>query len=118
VVLRGAADPFVSGQLSRIDADLPCNVGNRRWRKLARVTWEAGLDLEELQNEREAEPGRATLVGDQLPLVLLDQRPGRDQLLGLSLAPHNRLLERWFRAMDAIAKRAENHRSRHICAAP
>jgi hypothetical protein len=57
VVLRGAADPFVSGQLSRIDADLPCNVGNRRWRKLARVTWEAGLDLEELQDEREAEPG-------------------------------------------------------------
>lgn len=48
---------------------------------------EAAFQVEELQQQREPEPGRARLVRDQLP-VAVDQRPGRDQLLGLPLATH------------------------------
>ncbi|PZS08359.1 MAG: hypothetical protein DLM55_08820 [Acidimicrobiales bacterium] len=48
------------------------------WRILADVAREAGVDLEELQHQRESEAGGAALVGDQLALVVLDQRPRED----------------------------------------
>jgi hypothetical protein len=42
----------------------------------------ARSDLEELEQEGEAQPGRARLVGHQSPIIL-DQRPGGDQSLRL-----------------------------------
>jgi len=77
---RPIARPLALGELGWIDIDLRGQVGDRGRRKIASVTLEAGLELEELQHQREAEPGRAALVVDQLPLILLDQRLDRDQI--------------------------------------
>ena len=80
VVLDRAPRPAVASELAEIDPDLLGDIGHRSHRDLVCALGEAGVDLEELQHQREAEPGRAGLVADQQP-VLADQRPRRDQLI-------------------------------------
>jgi hypothetical protein len=69
VVLERAPGPLVIDQFARVDSYLAGHVVDGcRW-VLAGVAREAGVDLEELQHQREPEERRATLVGDQLPFV-------------------------------------------------
>jgi len=113
VILEGASGPFVVGQVARVDTDLWGHIIDRSGRILADVAWEACVDLEELQHQREPESGGAALVGDQLALVVLDQRPAGDQVLRLPLPPHAAS------SAESVcgtlpARSAENYRRRHI----
>jgi|SRR5271166_2546139 len=52
------------------------------------------VDGADSARDNEPEASRATLIGDQLPFVVLDQSPAGDQVLRLPLPPHTRLLSR------------------------
>ena len=65
----------------------------------------------------EPQPGRTPLVGDQLPLVSLHQRPRRDQLLRLPLPLHPIASFRFGGAKPLPQESAENSGRRHIRAA-
>jgi hypothetical protein len=88
VVLDRATGPRVAGEKRRVHLDLPRQVVHRRRRHLAGVPRKACLQLEELQQRREAKPCGTGLVADQAP-VALDERPALDQLLRLPVSPHH-----------------------------
>jgi hypothetical protein len=87
VVLDRSSRPRVRRDRRRWDLDLAGDVLHRAGRKLINVPREPGLDLEELQQQREAQPGRAGLVAHQRP-VRAEQGPRLDQLLRRPLAAH------------------------------
>jgi hypothetical protein len=58
VVLNRTARPSIPDQLGRIDLHLLAHVNHGRRRKLVRRPGKPCLDLEELQDQREAETGR------------------------------------------------------------
>jgi hypothetical protein len=87
VVLDRSSRPRVRRDRRRWDLDLAGDVLHRAGRKLINVPRGPGLDLEELQRQREAQPGRAGLVAQQRP-VRAEQGPRRDQLLRRPLAAH------------------------------
>jgi hypothetical protein len=87
VVLDRPSLPVIAREQRRLHAHLLGEIPDRDRRYLARPAREARLELEELQQHREAEPRRARLVTHQPPVVL-DQCPARDQLLRLPLRPH------------------------------
>jgi hypothetical protein len=74
--------PGVARQLGRVDADLPSDLVHCGGGQLVGGHGEAGVQLEELQQQREAQARRAGLVCAQPP-VLLEQRRAGDQLLRL-----------------------------------
>ena len=88
VILDRAPRPLVLRKLARLDLHQAGDVAHRGRRQLCGVCREAALQFKELQQQREPETGRASLVRDQLP-VAVDQRPAVDQLLGLPFATHS-----------------------------
>jgi hypothetical protein len=86
---RAAARPGASvlGEQPGIDLDLLGHVVHRRIRHVARVAGEADVQLEVLQQQREAEPRPARLVAHPGPVVA-EQRPVGDQILGVPLPPY------------------------------
>ena len=74
-------------ETSRRHADLLGHVRHRAGRHVGRRPREARLQLEELQQHREPQAGRARLVAYTLP-VIAQPRPRLDQLLRRPLAPH------------------------------
>ncbi|MEA2231766.1 MAG: hypothetical protein QOD83_1582 [Solirubrobacteraceae bacterium] len=87
VILDRAARPVIGRQLIGGDSDLVGDERDRsRW-DLRAIARETRLELKELQQQREPQPSRASLVGHQRPIGI-KQRPRRHELLGLPLLPH------------------------------
>jgi hypothetical protein len=88
MALDRASCPRVALEVLHSDRHLPSDVGDGRLRDVLRSPRKASLQLEELQQQREAQPGRPRLVRDQLP-VLPDQGPGANELVGVPVRPHS-----------------------------
>ncbi len=91
VIFNRAGTPRVTAELLGVHADLLGDVANRLWRNFFGIPRKPGLDLEELQQQGEPEPGRPGLVAYQ-PSVVTDQRPRFHQLIRSPLALHTRTL--------------------------
>jgi hypothetical protein len=83
--------PLVLPEQRRIDFDLLGQVRHSLFRYLSGVLREPAIDLKKFQQRGEPQAGCPRLATDQLP-VGLDQRPGRDQILGPPLTRMNRQL--------------------------
>jgi hypothetical protein len=91
VELNRAARPVVERRLGRRHANLPSHVIHRGVEDLAPAAGKPAALGVEAQQQREAEPCRATLAGHQRQLVL-NQRPPVDQLVLIQLSRHARTL--------------------------
>ena len=89
VILDRSTRPRVLRKLARLDLHQAGDVLDGRRRQLRGVRGEAALQLEELQQQREPQTGRAGLVRDQLPIAV-DKRPTIDQVLRLPHTSHER----------------------------
>ena len=75
------------------DPHLPRQIANSGRRQLPRMTREATLKLEELQQRHEAETTRTGLVRDQTP-IRIHVRSAGDQILRIPVSPHNNAFPR------------------------
>ena len=80
VVLNRAARPFVEPEIGSGHADLAGDERDRVVIQLGPAAREPARPSVELQQQREPQPGRPALPGDQLPLVL-QQGPVAGQLV-------------------------------------